>query len=152
MTQAGTAAGLLRAGALAAGLAPELAGFPREGGLAQRLAAHPFLMAPMAGVSDAAYRMMARAGGASLAYTEMVSVAGLHYGGAKTWELVEPHDPESDVAVQLFGSQPAQFAEAAELVSARLGERLGCSAPDPEPAGELRAALLLQPDESSEQP
>ena len=46
--------------------------------LAQRLAEHPLLMAPMAGVTDSAYRMMARAGGADLAYSEMVSCAGLH--------------------------------------------------------------------------
>ena len=106
------------------GLAPAVRPFPREGSLAERLAACPFIMAPMAGVSDAAYRMMARAGGAALAYSEMVSVAGLHYGGAKTWELVLPHEPEPDIAVQLFGSDPEQFREAAAAVSERLGERL----------------------------
>lgn len=92
--------------------------------LAQRFEHNPFLMAPMAGVSDCAYRMMARAGGAACAYTEMVSVAGLHYGGEKTWELVEPHEPEPDICVQLFGSKPEQFAEAASLVTERLGSRL----------------------------
>ncbi|MDD3485827.1 MAG: tRNA-dihydrouridine synthase, partial [Atopobiaceae bacterium] len=64
--------------------------FPMGATFSERLAANPFLMAPMAGVSDAAYRLMARAGGAALAYTEMVSVAGIHYGSQKTWELVEP--------------------------------------------------------------
>lgn len=117
-------ADILAAYALQTGLAARIEPFPRAGSLRTRLAARPFLMAPMAGVSDAAYRMMARAGGASLAYSEMVSVAGLHYGGAKTWELVVPHDPEPDIAVQLFGSDPEQFREAAALVAARLGERL----------------------------
>ena len=78
-----------------------------------RLAQNPFLMAPMAGVTDGAYRLMARAGGASLAYTEMVSVAGIHFGGQKTWDLVLPAEGEPDVAVQLFGSKPEQFREAA---------------------------------------
>ena len=81
-------------------------------------------MAPMAGVSDAAYRLMARAGGAALAYTEMVSVAGIHYGGDKTWKLVVPDGAEPDVAVQLFGSDPEQFREAAAAVGERLGDRL----------------------------
>lgn len=110
--------------ATAAGLGTTLAAFPREGILATRLRENPLLMAPMAGVSDAAYRMMMRSGGAALAYSEMVSVAGLHFGSDKTWELVVPKDPEPDIAVQLFGSDPAQFREAAAAVSERLGNRL----------------------------
>ena len=124
MTEARSAAEVLHDAAARTGLTAQLEAFPHEGSLAARMEAHPFLMAPMAGVSDAAYRMMARAGGASLAYTEMVSVAGLHYGGSKTWELVIPRDPEPDVAVQLFGADPTQFEEAAGLVAERLGERL----------------------------
>lgn len=92
--------------------------------LKSRFTVNPFLMAPMAGVSDAAYRTMARAGGAGLAYSEMVSCAGLHYGGEKTWELVDPAETEPDIAVQLFGSKPELFREAAASVSERLGERL----------------------------
>ena len=106
------------------GLGPELAPFASDGPLSLRFAANPLLMAPMAGVSDAAYRMMARSGGAALAYSEMVSVAGLHYGSDKTWELVVPKDPEPDIAVQLFGSDPAQFGEAVAAVSERLGSKL----------------------------
>ncbi len=108
----------------AAGLGTTLAAFPRAGSLGKRLGENWLLMAPMAGVSDAAYRMMARAGGAALAYSEMVSVAGLHYGGDKTWELAIPQDPEPDLAVQLFGSDVEQFREAAHAVRERLGERL----------------------------
>ena len=110
----------------AAGLAPAVtpfAGGEKDRPLAERLAAHPLIMAPMAGVSDGAYRLMARAGGADLAYSEMVSVAGLHYG-ERSWELVDPVDGEPDVAVQLFGSRPELFREGAERVVARLGARL----------------------------
>ena len=67
-----TAAEVLAAYAPAASLSPSC---PKWG---QELFG-TFLMAPMAGVSDAAYRLMARAGGAALAYSEMVSCAGLHY-------------------------------------------------------------------------
>lgn len=115
---------VLCAGAPEAGLRTSLQPFDQGGDLATRFAKNPFLMAPMAGVSDAAYRIMARAGGAALAYSEMVSVAGLHYGGEKTWALAEPHPYEPDLAVQLFGADPEQFAEAASLVSERVGNKL----------------------------
>ena len=111
-----TAAEVLAAFAPAASLAPTCPAW--DGELSGRL-----LMAPMAGVSDVAYRLMARAGGAALAYSEMVSCAGLHYG-EKSWELVDPDPAEPEIAVQLFGSKPELFREAAERVAARLGERL----------------------------
>jgi tRNA-dihydrouridine synthase B len=108
----------------AAHLSDSIAAFPKGPDLRERLSANPFLMAPMAGVTNAAYRIMARAGGAALAYTEMVSCAGLHYGGEKTWGLVVPSDLEPDIAVQLFGHDPEQFREASAQVAERLGERL----------------------------
>ena len=92
--------------------------------VSQRLASPQVLLAPMAGVTDAAYRLICRAHGADLAYTEMVSVAGIHYRSDKTWELVYPHDDEPEIAVQLFGSEPAQFEEAAAKVVERVGEKL----------------------------
>ena len=120
--------------------------------LKSRFKVEPFLMAPMAGVSDAAYRTMARAGGAGLAYTEMVSCAGLHYGGEKTWELVEPAETEPDIAVQLFGSKPELFREAATSVLERLGNRLAlidinmaCPVPKVTKKGE-GSALLDNPE------
>ena len=95
-----------------------------EGTFAERWAASPFLMAPMAGVSDAAYRLMARVGGAPLAYSEMVSVAGIHYHSQKTWELVLPHEVEPNIAVQLFGSDPEHFVEAVYNVTQAVGDKL----------------------------
>ena len=130
--------------------------FPREGSLAERLRDRPLIMAPMAGVSDAAWRMVARSGGAALAYSEMVSVAGLHFGSEKTWELVEPRGLEPDVAVQLFGSVPEQFREAAAAVAARLGSRLvlvdinmACPVPKVTRSG-AGAALLDEPGRAAE--
>ena len=111
-----TAAEVLASHAPVAALSPDLPSW--DGSLPGKL-----LMAPMAGVSDAAYRLMARAGGAALAYSEMVSCAGLHYG-ERSWELVDPDPAEPEVAVQLFGSRPELFREAAERVAARLGDRL----------------------------
>ena len=117
---------IIDAHARAAGLVPvsEQRDLDRDVPLSVSLEDAQTLMAPMAGVSDAAYRLMARAGGARLAYTEMVSVAGLHYSSDKTWELVLPDAAEKSIAVQLFGSKPDQFAEAAHAVTERVGERL----------------------------
>ncbi|SEH61774.1 tRNA-U20-dihydrouridine synthase [Olsenella sp. KH1P3] len=143
---------VLAALARGAGLSDALERFPRAGTLRERLERARYLMAPMAGVSDAAYRMMARAGGAGLAYSEMVSVAGIHYEGEKTWDLVIPRDPEPDLAVQLFGSKPDQFREAAAQVSERLGDRLAlidinmaCPVPKVTKKGE-GSALLDEPE------
>lgn len=138
-----------------AGLSPTLAPAPSDASFAQRLSHNPFLMAPMAGVSDAAYRIMARAGGAAWAVSEMVSVAGLHYGGEKTWELALPHDAEPDMVVQLFGSKPEQFAEAAAAITERLGRRLSaldvnmaCPVPKVTRKGE-GSALLDEPQRAA---
>ena len=87
-------------------------------------AEQPFLMAPMAGVTDPAYRIMCRRRGANLAYSEMVSVAGLAYASNKTWRLVLPADEERQICVQLFGSKPDQFASAVAAVEDRVGDRL----------------------------
>lgn len=87
-------------------------------------AEQPFLMAPMAGVTDPAYRIMCRRRGANLAYSEMVSVAGLAHAGNKTWRLVLPADEEQQICVQLFGSKPDQFASAVAAVEERVGVRL----------------------------
>lgn len=87
-------------------------------------AEQPFLMAPMAGVTDPAYRIMCRRRGANLAYSEMVSVAGLAYASNKTWRLVLPADEEQQICVQLFGSKPEQFASAVAAVEERVGDRL----------------------------
>ena len=89
-----------------------------------RYAEQPFLMAPMAGVTDGAYRIMCRRRGAQTCFTEMVSVAGLAYDSAKTWVLVDSEPEEPQICVQLFGSRPEQFARATAAVQERLGERL----------------------------
>lgn len=92
--------------------------------LAARYAEQPFLMAPMASVTDAAYRIMCRRRGAQTAYSEMVSVAGLAYASEKTWELVLPAKEEPQICVQLFGTHPDQFASAVESVAERVGDKL----------------------------
>lgn len=135
---------------LTASLEP-FAGGEKNAPLAQRMANNPLLMAPMAGVTDSAYRMMARAGGANLAYSEMVSCAGLHYGGPSI-ELCDVAAGEPDLAVQLFGSKPELFSEAAATVAQHLGDKLvlvdinmACPVPKVTKKGE-GAALMETPE------
>ena len=113
---------------------------------------HPVWLAPMAGVTDKAFRTICLRHGAGLTYSEMVSAAGLHYGGSRTAELFEPAPEERHIAVQLFGSDPALMAEAAATVERALGERLafidvnmGCPVRKVAGKGE-GSALMKTPD------
>ena len=70
------------------------------------------VMAPLAGVSNLPFRLIAREAGAALAFTETVSAKGLVRGGRKTWSLLETSPREAPVAFQLFGGEPQVLGEA----------------------------------------
>lgn len=82
------------------------------------------ILAPMAGVTDVAFRSLCREQGADLAYTEMVSAKGLSYANDKTRHLVDLGEGENEVAVQLFGHEPQVVADMAAWVEQELGSRL----------------------------
>lgn len=82
------------------------------------------LLAPMAGVSDKAFRVLCREQGADLTYTEMVSAKGLSYANEKTRNLLAVADGEERVAVQLFGHEPAVMAAEASWIEREMGETL----------------------------
>lgn len=86
-------------------------------------------LAPLAGVSDFAFRAVCRRFGAGLTYTEMISAKALNYGNKKTFELLL--DNERPLAVQLFGSEPGELARAAKIVgkfSDIIDINMGCPA------------------------
>ena len=90
-------------------------------------------LAPMAGVTDLAFRLMCKKWGAGLVFSEMVSAKALHYNDRKTLELLETDAIEDPLAVQIFGREPAIMAEAAVKLS-EMGVKLldinfGCPAP-----------------------
>lgn len=64
------------------------------------------VLAPMAGVSDLAYRVIARRMGAAMTTAEMVSAKGLYYKNEKTRDMLKIDPGEHPVALQLFGSEP----------------------------------------------
>ena len=74
------------------------------------------VLAPMAGVSVQAFRRQGRRFGAGLVCSEMVSCAGLHHGNERTLGYLRIASDEHPLAVQIFGSEPALMAEAAEMV------------------------------------
>lgn len=77
----------------------------------------PVLLAPMAGVTDRAFRRLCRDFGASATVTEMVSAKALCFGDKKSGKLCEIDDKERPAAIQLFGHEPQTLARAAQLVS-----------------------------------
>lgn len=72
-------------------------------------------LAPMAGVTDSAFRQICREQGADVVYTEMISADGLYYEGKKTLSLLEFNKQEKPIVIQLFGKNPETFTKAAEI-------------------------------------
>jgi tRNA-dihydrouridine synthase B len=79
---------------------------------------NPTVLAPMAGVTDLAFRLLAKEMGCGLVVSEMVSAKGLLYENCRTKDLIRIDQRERPTAVQLFGSLPAELAEAARRVAA----------------------------------
>ena len=77
---------------------------------------HNVVLAPLAGITNLPFRMICRQEGASLAYTEMVSVNGLVREGIKTLALLKSSHGDRPLGIQLFGDKPDDLAEAARMV------------------------------------
>lgn len=88
------------------------------------------VLAPMAGVTNLPFRLIAREAGAGLTFTETVSAKGLVRGGAKSWRLVDSAPHDEPLAYQLFGGDAEILGEATRMLGDR-GARfvdlnLGC--------------------------
>ncbi len=91
-------------------------------------------VAPMAGVTNLAYRLILKEFGAGLIYTEMVSDKGLLHENKKTHEMIEIFDYEKPIALQLFGSEVETMVEAAILIDREsncdiIDINMGCPVP-----------------------
>lgn len=107
-------------------------------------------LAPMAGVTDAAFRHICREQGAALTYMEMVSSRGLVYRDAKTRELLFNPPEDRPVAAQIFGSEPDIMGEAAAMAIELSGAdildiNMGCPVGKVVKGGD-GSALMRDPD------
>jgi putative TIM-barrel protein, nifR3 family len=108
------------------------------------------VLAPMAGVTDFAFRAVCRAQGAALTTTEMVSAKALVYKDEKTKALLHLSQDEHPAAVQIFGHEPEVMADAAPLAlelsgAALLDINMGCPVGKIVKAGD-GSALMRDPD------
>lgn len=92
------------------------------------------VLAPMAGVTDRAFRQICREHGAALTVTEMVSAKALTYGDKKTPKLLLLAENEHPAAAQIFGHEPETMAEGAKIAREVSGcdmidINMGCPAP-----------------------
>ncbi len=91
-------------------------------------------LAPMAGVTDSAFRQICRRFGADVVYSEMASAAAIFHKSARTLDLLRFERKERPYVVQIFGNNPEYFAFAAKLISRQikpdgLDINFGCPAP-----------------------
>ena len=113
---------------------------------------HGLLLAPLAGVSDNAFRQICRDCGAEYVVSEMVSAKATNFGSEKTLELAKLEASELPAAVQLFGSEPESMADAAKFIidnaalvmPSAIDINMGCPMPKITGGGD-GAALMREP-------
>ncbi len=108
----------------------------------------PVALAPMAGITDLPFRLICRRLGCGYTVSEMISAKGLLYNNSKTKEMLKIDSGERPTAIQLFGSVPAELAEAAMIVADSGADmidlNMGCPVPKIVNNGE-GSALMKQP-------
>lgn len=111
-------------------------------------------LAPMAGVTDIAFRGLCKEMGCGLVYTEMVSAKALFYGSENTKDMLTISNEERPVAVQIFGSDPVVMAKSCDLFNddkdiCIVDINMGCPAPKIVKNGE-GSALMKSPKLAAE--
>lgn len=108
-----------------------------------------FVLAPMAGVTDLAFRRLCKEQGAGLLCMEMISAKAISYKNKNTRALMEIDPVEHPISMQLFGSEPELMAEVAKEIEEEpfdiLDINMGCPVPKVVNNGE-GSALLKTPD------
>ena len=109
---------------------------------------NPFVLAPMAGVTDLPFRGLCKEQGAGLICTEMVSAKAISFHNKNTKALMEINPKEHPVSLQLFGNEPELMAEVARSIEEQpfdiLDINMGCPVPKVVNNGE-GSALLKDP-------
>ena len=112
--------------------------------------ANQVVMAPMAGISNSAFRRICKSMGAGLVYAEMVSDKAIVYNNKKTVDMLYMKDEERPIAQQIFGTDVDSFVEAAIFIEKNMHPdiidiNMGCPVPKVALRAQAGAALLKNP-------
>lgn len=111
--------------------------------------ANPLILAPLSGISDLPFRLLAKEQGCALVFTEMISAEGLKRKAKATLKLLQSLPEERPLGVQIFGPEPEALAEAARVVEGAGGAlidiNMGCPVRKVVHGG-AGAALLKEPE------
>lgn len=109
---------------------------------------NPFVLAPMAGITDLPFRSFMREMGCGVVISELVSATGLKYSGERTRRLMRFSEDQRPVGIQLFGESPEELGDAAKVVQEMGADfvdlNFGCPVPKVVKKG-AGAALLKDP-------
>jgi tRNA-dihydrouridine synthase B len=113
------------------------------------------VLAPMAGISNSAYRTIIKEMGCGLIFAEMVSDKAIVYGNQKTIDLLYMTDKERPIAQQIFGSDKKSFVEAAKYIYETMKPdiidiNMGCPVPKVAIRAQAGSALLRNPEKVKE--
>src|SRR5689334_10772864 len=94
---------------------------------------HPFILAPMAGITNSPFRRLMRRLDSTIVISELVSANGMEYASRRTLELLKFHEEERIVGLQIFGEERELLVKACKVVE-NLGAdfvdlNLGCPVP-----------------------
>ncbi|MDM8525839.1 tRNA dihydrouridine synthase DusB [Desulfococcaceae bacterium HSG8] len=107
------------------------------------------VLAPLAGITNLPFRLLAKEAGCALVCSEMISANGLVYKSKKTAQLLDSVPEEKPLSVQIFGTEPSIMAEAAAMVESSgadiLDINFGCSVRKVVRTG-AGSALMKEPD------
>lgn len=110
----------------------------------------PVVLAPMAGISNSAYRKIIKEMGADLIYAEMVSDKAIAYENEKTFDLLKMEDCERPIVQQIFGSDVDSFVVAAKKIEEYMHPdiidiNMGCPVPKVAVRAQAGSHLLKDP-------
>lgn len=99
----------------------------------QALKENPFVLAPMAGITDHAFRSFMKSLHAGVVITELVSSHGIEYSSERTFRLMSFDDTQRPIGIQLFGEEPEVVARAAQVAQEKGADfidlNFGCPVP-----------------------
>ncbi len=109
------------------------------------------VLAPMAGISDSAFRRIAKEMGCGLVVAEMVSDKAILYGSQKTIDMLYMKDDERPISQQIFGSDKESFVYAAKYIEQHMHPdiidiNMGCPVPKVATRAQAGSALLKDPN------